>query len=112
MPRTFYRVVKTDPPTRNDFLSGREEGIRRPARERDVRLWEGFSVFDTFAQAQAIALKYPHHGSLIATVVIPDDTAITFERTGRNEGHHTIWGGPDESRDYVQAIRPAKGGVL
>jgi hypothetical protein len=45
---TFYRIVKTDPPTEADFLSHRARGI---PLQRDTpelrRSWEGVSVYRT-----------------------------------------------------------------
>lgn len=91
--RIFYRIVKTDPPTLDDFKSYRELGI--PARTDDpevLRMREGISVYATETQARNRSRAVPHLGRYVAMLEIPDSAAITHRRTGDSRGHHTIWG--------------------
>jgi len=92
--RIFYRVVQSDPPTLSDFTShaalGKAPATNDPARQR---MAEGLSVFATVNQARRNARSFRAHGRYIAEVVI-DDESLTVERTGRQPGHHTIWGDP------------------
>jgi hypothetical protein len=45
---TFYRIVKTDPPTVADFLSYRAQGRRLIHDTPELRRsWEGVSVYDS-----------------------------------------------------------------
>lgn len=94
MERSFYRVVATNPPTRSDFLSHRDLGV--PLRDpNDRELWEGVSVQATEQQARRRA-RLPGFGPYIAEIVVPDGGTISWRRTGRQAGHHTLWGDPDE----------------
>ncbi len=108
MPRTFYRTVKRNPPGREDFLSDRDAGKRRPRQQGLVRLWEGLSVFETLEQARQKAIAFPAQGDFIATIVIPDDSRIRYERTGRSEGHHTLWGTPNDLLQCVVAVESVR----
>ena len=91
--RTFYRVVATDPPTRRDFLS--HQALGKPLREASEReLWTGVSVQSTEQQARHRA-KLPGFGRYIAELWIRDTDSIRWRRTGRQSGHHTVWGEPD-----------------
>ena len=92
--RTFYRVVRTDPPTRQDFLSHEALGIQLRNPD-DHELWRGLSVQATEQQARQRA-RLPGFGRFIAEVSIPVDGDIRWQRTGRQPGHHTLWGSPDE----------------
>lgn len=112
MGRTFYRIVKTDPPNLEDFKSYRELGIlllRTDAESR--RLADGISVYATLAQARRAARSQPFLGRFIAEVVIPDDGSLTLARTGKKPGHHTIWCDPREELasqvlKYVTSVLP------
>ncbi len=105
MERIFYRVVRTDPPTRNDFLSQRDLGV--PLRDpNDRELWEGVSVQATEQQARKRA-RLPGFGRFIAEIAVPDGGAIVWRRTGRQPGHHTLWANPDELLTRVTRVTSA-----
>ena len=94
MERVFYRVVATDPPTQRDFLSHKALGI--PLRSpNDQDLWEGISVQATEQQARKRA-RLPGFGRYIAGLVVREGGSISWRRTGRQPGHHTLWGDPEE----------------
>ncbi len=95
MVKLLYRTVRSDPPTRMDFASDREVGKAKPERPNLMRRWEEFSTFETLEQAREKATAFPTQGAFIACIAIPDDGRITYERTGRAPGHHTVWGDPD-----------------
>jgi hypothetical protein len=93
----LYRVVKTNPPTRSDFVSHYERGIPPPVRVPDAeRLMRGLSVFNRADLARQQARRFPRLGRFVAEMDIPDDGSIPVERTGAAEGHHTVWGTPEE----------------
>ena len=80
--RTFYRVVKTDPPTLTDFTSNAARG--RPVRGNDPetrRLWDGLSVYATEAQARAKARQLPALGRYVARLELPAGAPVRVERT-------------------------------
>jgi hypothetical protein len=115
-PRRFYRILSGHEPTRSDFLSDHVRGKDRPSNPARVRYWEGFSVFETLAQARGIIeankVRAGEKGleweeKFIVEVTIQPDSPITYERWGRNEGHYTIWGTADECLACVTGIFPA-----
>jgi hypothetical protein len=106
--RIFYRTVKHAPPTRQDFFSGKQQGKPMPKRPHQVHLWEGISTRDNFNEARRRALANPHQGRFIAAIEIPGDGRITYERTGTNEGHYTLWGDPDTLLSQVIALEPVR----
>lgn len=95
--QTFYRIVKTDPPTIEDFTAGSVRGRPIPAHlpVELHRLWDGLSLYSTLAQARRKQRLSPRIGEYIAAMFVPDDSRIQIERTTRESGHHPIWGPPD-----------------
>lgn len=106
----FYRIVRTVPPTRADFLSYQELG-KRPLRSdpETRRLWAGISVNESKAQAQRRALDLPHLGAYISAIDIAEDGTIQYQRTGRGHGHYTVWGEADRLLPSVIETEPAAG---
>ena len=94
--RVFYRVVLTNPPTRQDALSTRQRGHGpRHLDPRSRRLVEGLSVFDSIEAAQAVALgRGGKIGRFIAELTIVEGGPIEFELTSPRTGHYTLWGDP------------------
>jgi hypothetical protein len=114
--RRFYRIISGREPIHSDFLSDQARGKDRPGNPARVRYWEGFSVFETLAQARgivgankarAIEKGLAWEEKFIVEVTIRPDSLITDERWGRNEGHHTIWGDADECLACVTGLFPA-----
>jgi len=96
--RTFYRIVKEDPPGPDDFKSYLERGVPMLKDDPETRrLAEGPSVYATLAQARRAARSQPFLGRFVAELVIPNDAPLTFERTGRKPGHHTLWARPRQA---------------
>lgn len=90
----FYRVVRTVPPTRTDFLSAKAEGKKpRPAQISDPLLYVGISVFESVAAIEAVRQRTPLVGSIVE-LRIPDDAPIGVHKT-RGPGHWTLVGDPD-----------------
>ena len=106
MPRTFYHLVKQNPPTRDDFLSYLEKGIELKVDTPEARrLARGVSACATLQQARSRArLPSLRDYAFVAELSIPDDSSIVFERTGRIRGHHTLWGNPDELLACVVSV--------
>lgn len=97
MARTFFRIVRTNPPTREDFKSHEELGrpLANPTPER-LELWRSVSVFATEAQARSNAQEWPMIGKYIVELRIADNGPIRWKRTGRKPGHYSLSGGePD-----------------
>ena len=103
----FYRVVKTNPATRSDFVSNAALGMEPPDdRPETLRVWSGISVYATAAQARRMARRYRGHGDYIAAIQIDEGSPIRFERTLGRPGHHTLWASPDEILAAVVAVEP------
>jgi hypothetical protein len=103
MAGTYYRVVRSWPPTRADFLSNAAKG--QPPRGPELarpELHSGLSMFDDPAPLiQRIAQGVLR--GVVCEVVILDNAPIRIERTlGR--GHYTVWGDPDVLLGCVRGI--------
>ena|SRR5579884_2345190 len=107
MPRTFYRIVKSSPPTDDDFVPKVVVAQAVLAKRPDLaRLMTGISVFDDVELARKKAVQFPVLGDLLAEVTIPDDSPIRFERTTSSRGHYTMWGDQTQLRQLVTRIEP------
>jgi hypothetical protein len=104
-PTTVFRIVQTDPPTTDDFISNAARGKlpHRPDPEV-LRLWDGLSVFATESQARRQARRLPNLGSYIAELAIP--ATAHCEPTLRTPGHHTVWGDPSTLLDCIVRVIP------
>jgi hypothetical protein len=105
-PRVFYRIVRSDTPTDDDFRSFAALGRPRPPSVQPPRLWEGISVYDTEERAGRMAQNRPRIGAYIARLDIPPDAQIEAARTRPTPGHHTLWADPKSLRACVTEIRP------
>lgn len=108
--RVLYRIVSHNPPTTDDMRSYHELGIplrsTTPEAQRRAR---GISLYNTLAQARKLGIGPPWHGSgYIAELQIPDDAQVTIERTGRQRGHYTLWGSPDDILEYITHVVPIR----
>ena len=86
---TFYRIVRTNPPTLADFCSDRVAGRRQPPPALR-HLWEGFSAFDTEEGARRMAQRFPAIGAFVAAFEVPDEPGFRAERTLSTPGHYTV----------------------
>jgi hypothetical protein len=87
--RTFYRLVRRNPPTQADFLSRKDRGIPPRGPELNDRfLYEGISAWDTPEAAASVAIRRPAY---IAVVEVPEDAPIVVRQTLK-PGHYTLRG--------------------
>ena len=105
--RLLHRIVRTDPPTQDDFVSNAAEGRPPPADPDRRAVWDGLSVYSTEAQARRKRRASPILGPYIAVLRVPTDGSVRIERTLVGDGHHTIWGEPDRLLALVVAVIPA-----
>lgn len=101
--RTMFRIVRTNPPTLDDFLSYAEQGVEpmRPLTADEAHRWLGLSVYDSLDRARGQARRRRGQlGWFVSRLELPDD--IVIEQTGANTAHHTIWGDPDA---FLAAVR-------
>lgn len=105
MERRFYRIVRSNPTTLDDYTSNRAKGIPMARPDPEVELlWDGISVYATEAQARNQARAKPWLGAYIAELVISVEDPITFRRSGAGRGHHTLWGDAAEMRSRERRI--------
>jgi hypothetical protein len=107
--RTFYRIVWTDPPTREDALSHAARNLAiHVADEEAQRLATGISVFRTVSQARENAQKRPPWlgRGFIARITIPPEATARMERTTRTAGHYTPWAEPEDILRWIDLVEP------
>lgn len=106
---TFYRIVKTAPPTVRDFTSNRALGKppRGPERD-DPTIWSGLSMYGDEGTARAQARRIPRLGAFLARLDVPHDGPIRCRQTGSNPAHYTVWGEPDDLLSVVVAVLPVE----
>jgi hypothetical protein len=108
VPRTFYRIVSTNPPTWIDFASNRLRGrAPRGAEKADPGLWDGISVYADRLDAARTARRYPLLGAFIAELEIPDDAPITIRQTFQPT-HHTLQSDPHFLLEQVVGVSPVR----
>lgn len=106
MPR-FYRLVETDPPTREQFASYYELGVTPPgASRRELHLSKGVSMFETEDQARRASLTMKKRYDFIAEVRVPEN--VRAERQGRRAGHNNIYASADDLVSWVVRVAPVR----
>jgi hypothetical protein len=91
---TFYRLVRSNPPTMDDFTSNCERGRRRRTeRGETIEDWTGLSVFDSLEAVRDLRRRaqFGYRVQWVARLDIPNHTAIEWRRT-HGPGHWTLWG--------------------
>ena len=88
--RVVFRLVKTNPPTEQDFLSQRQEKPERIFSGVSECETRGLSVFAERRDAEAKALKLPHlRNRKVCRVTLPAG-AGRIQQTFQ-PSHHTWW---------------------
>jgi hypothetical protein len=96
---SVYRLVLSDPPTESDFAPQPLERATRLAWPELIRL--GVSHFLERDQARA---QRRRRDSLIARIALDSGRGIHVARTGRTDGHVTVWAPPGELRRNARVI--------
>lgn len=102
----FHRIVKTDPPTRDDFLSLAELG-RKPqpdATDEERASFNAVSMNSTLDGARAKAKKFKKLGRYISAVDLPEGAHITWKQTGLDPTHYDIHGSTAD--ELVSLVNP------
>jgi len=102
--RTFsvYRVAKRPQPTEREYLTPRDKLGDPPAdaTEEKKRSWDALSAFDTAEGARRQAEQYTHLGRYVVRYDIPEDSGLTWERSGE-PGHLDLRGDAEELKRYL-----------
>jgi hypothetical protein len=104
---TFYRIVKTNPPTEAAFLSHEARGL--PLRGDTAamrRSWERVSMYDTLERTQAIARRFPAIGAFIPELSVELGGSVAFERSGDDPWHFDLDATPDDLLAAVTRVLP------
>jgi hypothetical protein len=107
--RTLFHVVRSPSPMPDDFRSWLSQGRIPPQRDdaETLRIAAGVSCFETFEQAQQMALRFRRMGRFVAEIFIPDDgCAIEVARTNPTPGHHTVWASPAYLVSRIVSVTP------
>ncbi|MCC7371865.1 MAG: hypothetical protein IT306_25850 [Chloroflexi bacterium] len=102
--RLLHRIVRTNPPTLDDFTSNAARNRPAPDDPTLLAVWDGLSVFSTLSQARRKRRVSPGIGSYVAVLRVPTDGSVHVERTLGGDGHHTIWGEPDALLALVVSV--------
>lgn len=107
MQRSFFYLVKTNPPTRDQFRSYYETGlVPANASERQIELLKGVSMWATEAQTRALTARMRERYDYVAEVAIPEGVRVT--RQGRSQGHHNVYASPEELVRWVVRVTRAR----
>lgn len=109
MARTLFRIVQTDPPSLDDFVSNAAKGRVPPRSLTPARLRhrDGLSVFDAPDHGQQLARVRPTLGRYVATLRVPEGALVHSERTHPDTpGHFTVWGDPADMLNLVTQVVP------
>jgi hypothetical protein len=112
MARVFFRIVKSNPPTLEDFTSNAAKGRPIPPHLPSNLhwLWDGLSMYETETQAERAVRRNPRLGGFLVELVIPESEPFQVLRTTPSAGHFTVWGTPEELLQCVAHIRPIQKG--
>ena len=103
----LFRIVKSDPPSAEDFTSPMMLGVLPQRREREhPGEWAGLSMFDSIERARAMAQHYPRLGGWIATVNLDIRRVVVWKTFGAH--HYTVWGAPAAGLEGVIAVEPVE----
>ena len=110
--RTFFRIVRVNPPTDRDFWSHQRLGktLRDPTpQSRDQ--WAGVSVYADMEDAINLSRQFPRLGQWVAEVHLQPAADIRIEKTGsKRDSHHTVWAASEQLLRSVVAVRGIPGG--
>jgi hypothetical protein len=104
----LYYLVRNDPPLADEFLSRVVRGLPVSSDPVAERWAAGVSMNATPDQVRATAARLARtRWRFIAALDLPTDgQRIQIQRTSGSLGHFTIWGDPDELRQYMVAVSP------
>ena len=109
--RFFYRIVKSNPPTEDDFASNFSRG-RRPRRSEILNPEEhrSISVYERREDALATQRLFPVLGAYLAELELADDEieiAIHKADDNPNDSHYNLRGDPSLFLVRIRRVFPA-----
>jgi hypothetical protein len=93
----FYRIVRDESPTADDFRTARDDGLPL-FNEKYFREWaEGISVYNDLEFTINRARRNKTGlGRYVATIVVPDGAGIEVAKTLKDPRHYTIYASGDQ----------------
>lgn len=77
---------------------------RQPLSTEEQRLWRGISVYSNRERARWRAASLTPPRGFLAVLELEGDEAITWEQTGRDPHHVTVWGDPEALLGCVRRV--------
>ena len=92
----YYRIVKTNPPPTDDYVSSYHQNQTRAERvvesgQRTKCETMGLSVYADQDEAFKCAGQYPKIGNMIARVTLTPVAGKLLETGSKFDSHHTWW---------------------
>lgn len=87
----LFRIVASNPPTREDFLSFAEEGRFLRSPPKCPCMPYGLSVFPDRADAEWMAHAFPKLGGFLASGYLDKDSGMSKLTPGTRPSHTTWW---------------------
>ena len=81
--------------------------FRRPLDPEAYRISFGVSVSDDAAKLRAKMSVFPELGTYLATILLPDDGPVRWEKTSKRRDHYTLWGYAADILACVECVEPA-----
>lgn len=109
--RSFYYLVKTKPPTPDEFRSYYARGDVPPNLRTAAQLepYKRVSLWETEQQARECAARMRERFDYIAALDIPEGVPVV--RRGRREGHHEVHendASPEALMSWMADILPVR----
>jgi hypothetical protein len=110
MARVFYRSVKSESPTEEDFMSNFAKGLPpRGSEIHDAAVYRSISAYARSDHALTKQRLFPQLGTHIAEFELPDDDAeIAVSRgpTHAEDSHHSLQGDPATFLRRIRSVFP------
>jgi len=109
MATVFYRIVKAERPTEDDFTSNYAKGRPPRGTERDFpAVHRSISVFARREEALAVQRAYPRLGGWIAELEVDDadeEIVVHGPSPQSRSSHHSLEGAPAAFLQRVREVR-------
>lgn len=108
-PRRVFRIVKSDPPTIDDFTSAYALGRpkARGIQLKSTALHMALSVMQTLDQATSRAIQFPQIGGHVAELALHGGNGFAIAATVE-PGHLSLWGSAFKLDGAVVDVYPVE----
>lgn len=108
-PRHVFRILKSDPPTLEDFTSAYvlDRPKARGIQLRSAAVHMSLSVMETLDQANSRALQFPQIGGYIAELALQGGEGFAIASTVE-PGHLSLWGSAVKLESSLVDVYPVE----